>query len=294
MESIEKYQRASQVHKEAIKIAEEEVKQGSELRQAANRAEEYIRDQDKCGIAFPINLSVDGEAAHRTPKDDDDGTTGEDSVVCIDIGVHCDGYIIDAAKTVDLSGENRDLIEATNQSLNRAIEFIEAGVQIGEVGSVVESELQESGYKPIRNLNGHGLNRYDLHADPTIYNTSGMRSRKFEQGEVVAIEPFGSTGSAKVKNMGNTEIYQLDQDTSVRDRRARKLKEEISSKYPKLPFARRWLESRNVDYSLRKLVSRNVVEEHQVLGINDGIVAQSEHTILIEEDGCRVLSSHDL
>lgn len=294
MENIEKYQKASQVHKEAMEIAEEEVEQGSELHQVARRAEEYVRDQEECGIAFPINLSVDGEAAHRTPKGEDDSTTGEDSVVCIDIGVHCDGYIVDAAKTVDLSGDNRGLIEATNHALNQAIDFIEAGVDISDLGSVVESELQESGYKPIRNLNGHGLKRYDLHADPTIYNTSGMRSRKFEEGEVVAVEPFGSTGSAKVSKMGNTEIYQLDQDTSVRDRRARKLKEEISSKYPKLPFAKRWLESRNADYSLRKLVRRNVVEEHQVLGITDGIIAQSEHTILIEENGCRVLSSHDL
>lgn len=294
MSNIDKYNRASEVHKEAMEIAEDMVEQGTKALEIANSAEEYIRKQDNCGIAFPINLSFDGEAAHRTPSQDDETVVEKDSLVCIDIGVHCDGYIVDAAKTVDVSGDNTGLIEATNDALAEAIENIEAGVDISDIGSIVSSELQENGYRPIRNLNGHGLKRYNLHADPTVYNTSGMRSRKFQEGEIIAIEPFGSTGSGKVSKMGSPQIYQYENDKSIRDRRARKLGEKIKLNYPKLPFAKRWIDSRNLDYSLRKLISEDIVKEHDVLGIRDGLIAQSEHTVLVEENGCRVLSSHDL
>jgi methionine aminopeptidase len=52
------------------------------------------------GLAFPVNISVDEAASHATPARDDDTEFG-DEMVCLDIGVHVDGYIADAAVTVE-------------------------------------------------------------------------------------------------------------------------------------------------------------------------------------------------
>lgn len=294
MDNRDKYEKAAEVHKEAMRIASENMKEGELFINIADDIEEYIREETDCGIAFPVNISPNGNAAHRTSSDDDESKVGKDDIISVDIGVHFNGYIIDGAKTFNISGNYDNLIESTNQSLEEALDVIEAGNEIRNIGEVVESKMEEYGYKPISNLNGHGLEQYELHANPTVYNKSGLRSGEFEAGQVIAVEPFGSTGSTKVRSVDNAQIYEVVGEANLRDRRARKLYEEIKDNYEEFPFAKRWLNSGSVDYSIRKLINRNVLKDHDVLGIEDGVVAQAEHTILVEEDGCEVLTKHEI
>jgi methionyl aminopeptidase len=86
------------------------VAEGVSLLEVAETAEEEIRDLGG-EPAFPVNISVNEEASHAPPGIDDEATFGAD-MVCLDIGVHVDGWIADAATTVDLTG-NDDLVEAS-------------------------------------------------------------------------------------------------------------------------------------------------------------------------------------
>ena len=49
--------------------------------------------------------------------------------------------------------------------------------------------------KCIRNLNGHSIGSYRIHAGKSVPIVKGGESTKMEEGEFFAIETFGSTGA---------------------------------------------------------------------------------------------------
>lgn len=48
--------------------------------------------------------------------------------------------------------------------------------------------------KSIRNLNGHSIGRYQIHAGKSVPIVKGGEQTKMEEGEFFAIETFASTG----------------------------------------------------------------------------------------------------
>lgn len=48
--------------------------------------------------------------------------------------------------------------------------------------------------KPVRNLCGHDIKHYHIHGEKTIPFTKHSDETKMEEGEIFAIETFGSTG----------------------------------------------------------------------------------------------------
>jgi len=52
--------------------------------------------------------------------------------------------------------------------------------------------------KPIRNLNGHSIRPYQIHAGKTVPIVKGGEAVRMEENEFYAIETFGSTGRGVV------------------------------------------------------------------------------------------------
>jgi len=210
-------------------------------------------------------------------------------MVNVDIGVHVDGWIADAAFTVDMSG-NDELVEASRAAVEAAVERVEAGVSTAELGRVIEETIDGYGYNPVYNLTGHGLGEYEQHTSPSIPNRGVDQGVTLEAGDVIAIEPFATDGRGKVKEGTVEEIYSIqDPDARIRSRRARDLVETVHGEYRTLPFAKRWLDDDRLDMSLRRLKASDVVEGYPVLKERDGFfVSQAEHTVIVEEDGCEV------
>ncbi len=63
-----------------------------------------------------------------------------------------------------------------------------------------EVELDGKTYpvKSIRNLNGHSIDPYRIHAGKSVPIVKGGDGTKMEEGECYAIETFGSTGKGYV------------------------------------------------------------------------------------------------
>jgi len=53
--------------------------------------------------------------------------------------------------------------------------------------------------KSIRNLNGHSIAPYQIHAGKTVPIIRGGEATMMEENEFYAIETFGSTGRGQVK-----------------------------------------------------------------------------------------------
>ena len=284
-EIFDKYRQAGKILSQVRDDATGKVVVGAPLLDVAEFIENSIREKG-AEPAFPCNISLNDESAHATPSLNDETVFGND-MVKLDIGVHVDGYIADAAVTVDLS-DHLDLVEASENALSSAIEVIRAGVSTAEIGSVIEKTIEGYGYKPIMNLSGHGLGRYDAHTPPTIPNRKIIKGVLLKEGDVIAIEPFATDGAGRISERGVPEIFMVERVKPVRSPEARELLKELE-KYSTLPFARRWLSTDRLDVGLKLLERAKVLKSFPILKEDgNGLVSQAEHTVIVEKDGCEV------
>ncbi len=285
-EQYEKHREAGRILAQVRAETADRVEVGASHLAVAEYAEDRIRELGG-KPAFPVNISIDEEAAHATPGIDDDATFGEE-MINLDIGVHVDGWLADTAITVDHSG-TPELVEASEEALEAAIDVVEPGVETGEIGAEIEAVIDGYGYNPVVNLTGHGLGHWEQHTGPNIPNRAVSQGATLEVGDVVAIEPFATDGGGKVTEGAKEEIYALENERSVRDRRARQALAQITEEFRTLPFATRWLETDRAEMALRRLKSSNVVHGYPVLKEEDGrLVSQKEHTLIVTESGCEV------
>ncbi|WP_159898998.1 type II methionyl aminopeptidase [Salinirussus salinus] len=285
-EQYEKHREAGEILATVRAEAVERVEVGASHLEVAEHVEDRIRELGG-QPAFPVNVSIDEEAAHATPSAGDDSTFGEE-MINLDIGVAVDGWLADSAITVDLSG-NEDLVEASAEALEAAIDLVEPGVQTGELGAAIEETIDGYGYNPVVNLTGHGLGHWEQHTEPNIPNRAVSQGVELSVGDVVAIEPFATDGAGKVSEGNEEEIFALEQERSVRNRQARQVLEQITEQFRTLPFATRWVDSSRAEMALRRLKRQDVIHGYPVLKEEEGkLVSQKEHTVIVTEDGCEV------
>jgi methionyl aminopeptidase len=283
---LDNYRRAGTILAEVLAEVAPKIEVGISLLEVAEAAEETIRAKG-AEPAFPCNISLDRAAAHYTPGPEDQSTFGQ-NMVKLDIGVHVDGYIADAAVTVDLSG-HPELVEASREALDAAIELVRPGANTADLGAAIERAITGYGFRPVYNLTGHGLERYQAHAEPTIPNRAIEKGVVLKPGDVFAIEPFATNGQGRISEAPVTEIFGFSGRRPVRIPAARALLKEISERYKTLPFARRWLKGERVDFSLNQLLRSGAIHRYPVLWEGEGmLVSQAEHTVIVTEDGCEV------
>ncbi|MCX6677170.1 MAG: type II methionyl aminopeptidase [Methanothrix sp.] len=287
-EILEKYRRAGRILAEVLAEARPRVVVGASLLDVANFVEDAIRSRG-AKPAFPCNISLDRNAAHYTPSPHD-ATRFAENMVKLDVGVHVDGYIADAAITVDLSG-HESLVEASRAALDAALEIIRPGVDTAQIGKAIEEAITGYGYRPVYNLTGHGLSRYLAHDEPSVPNRAMEKGTILKDGDVIAIEPFATNGSGRISESLINEIYGFSASRPVRLPAARALLKEISESYKMLPFARRWLKGERAEYALMQLLRSGAVHRYPVLWEVEGaLVSQAEHTVVVLEKGCEVIS----
>lgn len=193
----------------------------------------------------------------------------------------------------ELLRKKEDMIETINDILEELIDFIEPGVNIGEIGRIVEEKAEENGYNSIENLTGHNLGQYSLHGGISIPNVEKDTDVELEEGEVIAVEPFITDGEGEVEDMQEIYIFKTVGGGSVSGRMAQQTLRKIKGKYKGLPFAERWLTqdlSRiRLQMTLREMVASEAIKPYYVLKeVDDGIVTQAEHTMIVTEDGVEV------
>jgi methionyl aminopeptidase len=292
-EELQAYRRAGKLVAEVREEIRPMVKPGETLLAIAEAVEGLIA-QKGAKPAFPCNVSVNQIAAHYSPPANDSTRIGEDDVVKVDIGAHLDGYIADTAFTV-APGAKVEMVQAVERALEEAIKAVKPGIDVGEVGRAIEETARATGFKPIRNLTGHSLARWDLHAGLTIPNVKEETGQVLRVGDVVALEPFITDGAGFVEDQPQVYIFRYLFDRPVRMRMTRELLRDVKRSYGNLPFAERWLAKRmsklRLELTLRELVGVGALHPYHVLKERgDGLVAQAEHTVIVTEQGCEVIT----
>lgn len=285
-EAVSKLIKAGEIAKRTLKYAEQVVKPGVKTLSLANDIEKYVLEIGG-ELAFPVNIGVNDVAAHYTPIYNDNSVIPDGSVVKVDIGVHVDGYIADAALTISFNPVYEGLLEAARKSLEKALEFIKPGVKASEVGKIIENTIKSHGYKPVKNLSGHGIERYVIHSGVIIPNYHDLLNiHKLDVG-VYAIEPFATNGAGLVSELNQVTIYSLRAHGRRIPDNVKALYDKIYSERRGLPFAERWYirsndDVENIRESLNTLKKHRLLIEYPVLvEKGNGVVAQFEHTIIV-------------
>jgi methionyl aminopeptidase len=281
----EKYEKAHSISEKAQQLAKKEIKEGASALKLAETVEKEIIDNEG-KLAFPVNISINEVAAHFTPDINTDLQFKHNDLVKIDIGVHIDGYIWDAAFTKKIGNEKDKMIEISEQALEAALKIIKPGVKVCEISEVVESIVEKSGLKTVQNLCGHGLERFVQHAKPSIPNSRNNIKTELQKGNAIAMEIFTTDGQGYVKEGSETLIYRYIQDKNVRSQEARKILIKARDDFQGMPFAKRWVRSIangiRLELALKELVDSGSLEAYPILKeAGNGKVAQSETTILL-------------
>lgn len=312
----ESVREASEVHRQVRKYMKDYIKPGIKLidmcerLENANRALIGAKDGDLSrGIAFPTGCSLNHVAAHYTPNKGDNTVLGYDDVMKVDFGTQINGRIIDCAWTVHFNPKFDPLVNAVKAATNEGIKTAGIDVRLCDVGAAIqevmesyEVELDGKVYpiKSIRNLHGHSIAPYQIHAGKSVPIVRGGEQTKMEEGEFYAIETFGSTGKGFVIEDLECSHYMKDFDArrvNMRSAKARSLLATIDKNFGTLAFCRRFLDRLGEEkylMGLKQLVDNGIVDSYPPLCDQKGCyTAQFEHTLVLKPTRKEVLSRGD-
>ncbi|MFX0103911.1 MAG: type II methionyl aminopeptidase [Candidatus Hodarchaeota archaeon] len=287
----------------AKKLAKRLINPGELFIEIANRCEAEII-KNGCELSFPINMSLNEIAAHYSPPIDDDTKIPEKGLLKIDIGAHFNGYIADSAFTINLNEDPKlqNYVDAAREALEAAIELFKPGTKLYELGEVIAQKIINRGLRPITNLGGHELKQHVLHAGPFIPNyKEKLHNQVLKLGDAYACEPFATSGVGKIENGKSFYIFRfLKRVKNYKPYEHRLYIDKIEQKFKKLPFSPRWIEKldlipKNQIYRIiRSFLGRGILEKYPILlERSKEPVAQEEHTIVIDMDGNKIVTTEE-
>ncbi|XP_069354880.1 methionine aminopeptidase 2 [Maniola hyperantus] len=305
---------AAEAHRQTRKYIRDWIKPGMTMIQICEELESTARrligeDGLKAGLAFPTGCSRNHCAAHYTPNTGDNTVLEYDDVVKIDFGTHINGRIIDCAFTLHFNPRYDPLVKGVQEATEAGIKASGVDVRLCDVGAAVqevmeshEVELDGKVYqvKPIRNLNGHSIGPYRIHAGKTVPIVKGGETTRMEENEFYAIETFGSTGRGQVHDDMDCSHYMKNFDQQfvpLRLQSSKQLLNLINKNFSTLAFCKRWLERAGASryaMALKDLCDKGVVDAYPPLcDIKGSYTAQFEHTILLRPTCKEVVSRGD-
>ncbi|KAL9609781.1 MAG: hypothetical protein Q9167_005477 [Letrouitia subvulpina] len=216
---LKNYRKAAEVHRQARHWVQETVKPGQTLQDIAVGIEDSVRalldnaglepgESRKAGMGFPTGLCLNHEVAHYTPNPGQkEVVLRQQDVMTVDFGVHINGWIVDSAFTMAFDHTYDNLLAAVKDATNTGIKTAGVDVRISDVSAAIQEAMESYEVeirgrtfpvKPVRNITAHNIKHYRIHGGKSIPSVKNSDQTKMEEGEVFAIETFGSTGRGYV------------------------------------------------------------------------------------------------
>ena len=202
---IEYMRESCRIVKETLEFVGKNIRAGMTTKEVDELVYKYITS---CG-AYPSELGYEGYPAsscvsvnevvvHGIPND---RIILDGDIVSVDITAEKNGFHGDAARTYligNVSEEKKRLVKVTEECFFKAIEGLQAGSPLYDIGYAVQQHAESNGYGVVRALTGHGIGR-EMHEDPSVPNVgkrgTGMR---LKAGMTICIEPMINMGTWKV------------------------------------------------------------------------------------------------
>lgn len=259
------YRQAAETHRQVRQWAQRNIKPGQTLLEIANSIEDSVRrlvghdgltegDSLIAGMGFPTGLNIDNIVAHYSPNASCKTVLAQNNVLKVDIGVHVGGRIVDSAFTMAFDPVYDNLLAAVKDATNTGVREAGIDVRVGELGGYIQEAMESyeceingtvHPIKAIRNLCGHTILPYSIHGTKSVPFIKSNDMTKMEEGDVFAIETFGSTGVGRYVETGEVSHYAMRGDANSTDltlSSARSVLRAIKKNFNTIPFCRRYLD----------------------------------------------------
>ena len=214
-EKFEKMRIAGNLAARTLDMLTENIKEGVSTDHIDKLGYEFIRDNGGYsaplyyrGFTKSLCTSLNHVVCHGIPSD---RILQEGDAVNVDVTAIIDEHYGDTSRMFCIgktSVKLNNLINATHESMLRAIKILKPGIKLGDIGYEIQSYVEEKGFSVVRDFCGHGIGK-EFHTPPSVlhFGEPGEGPR-LEPGMFLTIEPMINLGGwqTKILNDGWTAV----------------------------------------------------------------------------------------
>ena len=209
-ESFEKTRIAGSIASKALDEVAKIIQPGITTEKIDDLCYEFINDHGAYSAplfyrGFPKSCctSTNHVVCHGIPSDK---VLKEGDIVNVDVTALKDGWHGDTSRMFKIgkvSVKAEKLIEATYESMMKAINIVKDGIHLGDIGSTIQTHVEEKGFSVVQDFCGHGIGQ-TFHKEPNIlhYGKKG-KGEKIKTGMIFTIEPMINFGNYETKTLND-------------------------------------------------------------------------------------------
>jgi methionyl aminopeptidase len=171
---------------------------------------EFIKDNKAYSAplfyrGFPKSCctSVNHVVCHGIPSEKH---LSDGDIINIDVTTIVNGWHGDTSRMFyvgDVSVKCKNLVSTTYESMMKAISIIKSGINLGDIGEVIQSYVEKRGFSVVRDFCGHGIGKI-FHESPNVlhYGRKG-EGIKLTEGMIFTVEPMINNGTLNTKMLSD-------------------------------------------------------------------------------------------
>lgn len=151
------------------------------------------------GFPSHICTSVNEVVCHGIPSPD--CILKEGDIINVDVTLNVNGWHGDTSRTFIVGTTSDDLnklVKITQECLLYGIGAVRPGVNLSEIGNVIEKHARNNNLYVVEEFCGHGIGRA-MHMDPCVNHVGVPNYIKLKPGMCITIEPILSTHNDQIE-----------------------------------------------------------------------------------------------
>ena len=206
-EKFEKMRVAGKLAAQTLDMLTDNIKEGISTAYIDKLGYEFIRDNG--GYSAPLYYrgfkkslctSLNHVICHGIPSED--RILEEGDALNVDVTAIVDDHYGDTSRMFcigETSIKLNNLINATYESMMKAIKILKPGIKLGDIGYEIQSYIEEKGFSVVRDFCGHGIST-TFHEPPNILHYGSKNSgMELKPGMIFTVEPMLNLGKPGVK-----------------------------------------------------------------------------------------------
>ena len=194
-EKFDKMRSAGKLAAQTLDMITDFIKPGISTNKIDQLCFEYIRDNG--GYSAPLHYRGYTKSLCTSYRVLNEGDFLNIDVTAIVNDYHGDTSRMFSVGSIPIKATN--LIDATYESLMKAIKILKPGIKLGDIGYEIQSYVEAKGYSVVKDFCGHGISNV-FHEHPNILHYGkkdvGM---ELKPGMTFTIEPMINAGKYDVK-----------------------------------------------------------------------------------------------
>ena len=207
IDKFEKMRKAGRLAAKTLDMLTENIKPGISTSYIDKLGYEFIRDNG--GHSAPLYYrgyekslctSLNHVVCHGIPSED--RILEEGDALNVDVTAILNDYYGDTSRMYCIGKipiKLKNLIDATYNSMMKAIKILKPGIKLGDIGYEIQSYVEEKGFSVVKDFCGHGISNTFHEAPNILHYGSKNTGIELKPGMTFTIEPMINAGKFEVK-----------------------------------------------------------------------------------------------